>query len=52
MALRKALTAKATLADLFYFKVGIPLHHQAYHCLKIVELPVYKKRFEKFYKGQ
>lgn len=49
MALRKALTAKATLADLFYFKAGIPLHHQAYHCLKIAKLPAYKKGFEKFY---
>ncbi|MEQ3500550.1 type VI secretion system protein TssR domain-containing protein [Tenacibaculum sp. SSH1-16] len=51
-AYRYVLSRKATIADLFYFKSGIPLNHEGYYCLGIYKLPrkrVGKNGFEKFY---
>lgn len=54
-AYRYVLNRRTTLADLFYFKSGIPLNHKGYYCLRINKLPrkkVEKWGFEKFYLKQ
>ncbi|WP_428740654.1 type VI secretion system protein TssR domain-containing protein [Tenacibaculum sp.] len=51
-AYRYVLTRKTTIADLFYFKSGIPLNHKGYYCLRVHKLPrkkVERSGFEKFY---
>ncbi|TDQ30353.1 type VI secretion system protein TssR domain-containing protein [Tenacibaculum caenipelagi] len=51
-AYRYILGRKTTIADLFYFKSGIPLNHKGYYCLRVHKLPrkkIEKSGFEKFY---